>query len=85
MKAKIVYNSGLMLIIPKNGFAPLLFLEWFSEFPAASNIIHKCLNDTENVLRIRLNAPKEYYESAKDYINKNLPIEKSSKIKGKQR
>ncbi len=87
MKAKIEYNSGLILIISKNGHTPLLFLEWVSKFRAGSNIIHKILNDRENILRIRLNALREDYESAKEYINNNLPVEskknkRTSKIKG---
>lgn len=70
MKAKVVNNSGLMLIIPKYSNAPLLFLEWISEFGAAQYI--KVINE-DDVLKIRLiHCIKENYNDCVDYINNNL-------------
>lgn len=61
-----------MLIIPKMTKAPMLFLEWLSKFNAGSRILHKVIEDEENVTKIRLNCAKEQYLECADYINANL-------------
>ena len=75
MEARIENNSGLQLIIPKDGKAPMLYLEWLSE----QNILYfqeMVINDTAGIkqgyFRIRLLATREFYENAKEYINQNL-------------
>jgi hypothetical protein len=70
--AQVKYNSGLMLIIPKMGNAPMLFLEWLSKFNAGENILHKVIENEDGVVKIRLNCIKEEYIDCADYINANL-------------
>ena len=73
MKATIEYNSGLMLIIPKDEKCSLSFMEWCSNYNSPLKIIHKIINDVDkNVFKIRLNGIREDYENLKEYINKNL-------------
>lgn len=76
IKAKVVYNSGWQLIIPKMTKAPLLFLEWLSNYRAGLNIVHKVIVDEECIkedcIKIRLNCTKNEYIECKDYINSNL-------------
>ena len=76
MKASVKYSGGLMLLVPKTGHAPMLFLEWLSVYNAGANILHKVINDTDNTdpgsFKIRLNVTKELYEGAALYINNNM-------------
>jgi len=71
MKAKVEYHSGWMLIIEKETNAPLLFLEYLSNFPAPTNILHKVIDNQFGVLKIRLNGTKEDYLKIAEYINNN--------------
>lgn len=71
MKAIAKYSSGLMLEIPKEGKAPMLFLEKISEYGAAKNIIHKIIN-CEDKFQIRLNVLGQEYKDIAEYINNNL-------------
>jgi hypothetical protein len=71
MNAEIKYQSGYILIIPKAGNAPMLFLEWISQFRAAKVPIHKVTNDID-FLYIRMNVALESYRICADYINSNL-------------
>lgn len=72
MKAKIKYNSGLILVIPKMTNAPMLFLEWLSKFNAGENILHKVIENEAGITKIRLNCIREQYQECADYINANL-------------
>lgn len=72
MKASVKYNSGLMLVIPKRTNAPMLLLEWLSKFNAGTNILHKVIENEDEVTKIRLNCLKEQYEECADYINAKL-------------
>ena len=72
MKALVEYRSGLMLIIPKEGHAPLLFLEWRAQQRAGANIVHKIIDNEPGVIKIRLNVLKEDYLNAQSYINANI-------------
>lgn len=75
MKAEVkkignpLYNY---LIIPKEGFAPLLFLEWASENKTSP--IASIRNDIENnIIIISLHSYSEIpYQEAVNYINANL-------------
>jgi len=72
MKARIIYNNGWLLELPKLGNAPLLFLEWISTHNASQCPIHKVVNDLEHI-RVRMYGTKQStYESALKYINDNL-------------
>jgi hypothetical protein len=71
-EVKYLAKGGWYLIIPKYGNAPMLFLEWFTKFRAGKNWLHK-VNETPNDgFYIKLNMPKEDFQSAADYINANL-------------
>jgi hypothetical protein len=76
MKVTVKYSSGLMLVIPKTGNAPMLFMEWISSYRGSSGIIHKIINDTDGVelgyFKVRLNAIRETYFDIAEYINLNL-------------
>ncbi len=71
MKAKVKYENGWVLIVPKISNAPMLFLEWQSIFNAGENTIHKVIDDGD-VLKIRINCEKEQYLDYVEYINNNL-------------
>ncbi len=71
MKAKIEYKNGWQLIVPKDGFAPMLFLEWLATFRAGKNVVHRVTNSLY-FLTIRLNETKEQIELAAKYINDNI-------------
>jgi len=72
MKAQVKNNSGLMLIIPKIGNHSMLFLEWLSSYNAGYNILHKVIDNQEDVFKIRLNCSREIYFECSEYINSNL-------------
>jgi len=71
-----VAMGGLMLIIPKAGNAPMLFLEWLSNFRNGKGSIHKIINNTGQLesgcFIVHLNAKREVYLSAAEYVNQNL-------------
>jgi hypothetical protein len=72
MKAKVKFKNGWLLQVPKEGNSPMLFLEWLSYFPAATNKIHVAINDVENnFILIRINGDKKQYCEAAKYINDN--------------
>jgi len=71
-KSKVTYASGLMLIVPKENNAPILFLEWMAMKNAGQNILHKVINTDDNCLKIRLNLIKEEYQECSNYINANI-------------
>lgn len=70
MKAKLVYENGWLLELPTNGNAPMLFLEWISEFESGKMPIQKVINGDK--FKVRLNVRKETYEQCVKYINNNL-------------
>ena len=72
MKAEVKYSNGWMLIIPKSGFAPMLFMEWISKFRAGKNWIHNIDDNTDGYFNIRLNMKQELFQEAAEYINANL-------------
>jgi len=71
MEAKVVYKNGWKLILPQTGNAPLLFMEWVSDFDSGKLPI-QCINDKDDSFSIVLNLPKEGYEEVVEYINNNL-------------
>lgn len=72
MKASIEYENGWLLIIPTDGKAPLLFLEWLSDFNASELPVHKVIRDLD-CIKVRLYGTKKLvYESALTYINNNV-------------
>jgi hypothetical protein len=72
MKAEIIYENGWLLILPIDGHAPLLFLEWLDFYNAGECPIHKVIRDYD-CIKIRLIGTKQTtYESALKYINDNL-------------
>lgn len=70
-KAKVTFKNGWVLKFPKNGLAPMLFLEWLCEFKDTKCSIYTTEKDSEYFL-IRLHAEKKYYTDACKYINLNL-------------
>lgn len=70
MKAVIKYAHGWILEIPNSGNAPMLFLEWISEFRMGKMPIEKVISD--NTFQIRFNIPKTEIEKCAEYINANL-------------
>lgn len=72
MKAEVKYSNGWVLVVPKYGHAPMLFMEWLSQFPAGKNWLHKIIQNLDDCFSIRLNMKKEQYEQAAQYINDNL-------------
>jgi len=70
MKAIIKYKNGWILEIPTIGTAPMLLLEWVSEFRMGKMPIDKVIN-TDN-FHIRFNIPKAEIEKCAEYINANL-------------
>jgi hypothetical protein len=71
MKAIINYSSGWVLEIPTRGHAPMLFLEWISEFRSGSMPVQKVINNN-SFFQVRLNLPKAEIQKVLDYINANL-------------
>jgi hypothetical protein len=59
------------LVIPKDGHAPMLFLEWASESNSSFSSVR---DDKErNVFVISLHSySEEFYKSVAEYINLNL-------------
>lgn len=70
MKANIKYHHGWILEIPSNGNAPMLFLEWVSEFRSGKMPLDKIING--DFFEIRFNIPKVQIEKCAEYINSNL-------------
>ena len=70
MKANVKYQDGWILEIPSTGNAPMLFLEWVSEFRSGKMPLEKIIN--EDFFKIRFNIPKVQIEKCAEYINSNL-------------
>lgn len=70
MKAKVKYQNGWILEIPKTGNAPMLLLEWVSDFRMGKMPIDKVING--NAFQFRFNIPKIEIEKCAAYINANL-------------
>ena len=70
MKANIKYQGGWVLEIPTSGNAPMLLLEWVSEFRMGKMPIEKVINS--DPFKIRFNVPKTEIEKCAEYINANL-------------
>lgn len=70
MKANVKYQDGWILEIPSTGNAPMLFLEWVSEFRSGKMPLEKIIN--EDYFKIRFNIPKVQIEKCAEYINSNL-------------
>tara|TARA_R110002020_G_scaffold472902_1_gene701476 strand:+ start:607 stop:819 length:213 start_codon:yes stop_codon:yes gene_type:complete len=70
MKAIIKYKNGWILEIPTIGTAPMLLLEWISEFRMGKMPIDKVINSDK--FQIRFNIPKAEIEKCAEYINANL-------------
>lgn len=72
MKAELKLHDGIyLLLLPAIGTAPLLFLEWMSEFPSGKVPIQKII-DGDRVLMIILEQTKDELEKCVKYINENL-------------
>ncbi len=72
MKAFLVNNRS-KLIIPSNGFAPMLLLEFCADFAQISISINK--NEIEGVPTLEVVFPtagERFYKKALSYINHNL-------------
>lgn len=70
MKAKVKYLNGWILEVPRMGNAPMLLLEWVSEFRSGKMPIEKVINN--DTFEIRFNVPKTEIEKCAEYINANL-------------
>ena len=70
MKAEIKYQNGWILEIPTSGNAPMLLLEWISEFRSGAMPIEKVING--DAFQIRFNVPKTDIKNCANYINSNL-------------
>ena len=70
MEATIKYKHGWILEIPNSGNAPMLLLEWVSEFRMGKMPIEKVINS--DTFQIRFNIPKTEIEKCVEYINSNL-------------
>lgn len=70
MKAKVKYQNGWILEVPIMGNAPILLLEWVSEFRSGKMPIEKVINS--DTFKIRFNVPKIEIEKCAEYINSNL-------------
>ena len=70
MKAIIKYQNGWILEIPTTGNAPMLLLEWVSEFRMGKMPIDKVINSDS--FQIRFNIPKTEIGKCAEYINANL-------------
>lgn len=76
MKATIKYKGGWVLEIPTSGNAPILLLEWVSEFRMGKMPIEKVING-DDTFQIRFNIPKTEIEKCAEYINVNCDMFKS--------
>lgn len=70
MKATLKYQNGWILEIPTLGNAPMLLLEWVSEFRMGKMPIDKVINSDS--FHIRFNVPKKEIEKCAEYINAKL-------------
>lgn len=70
MKAIVKYQHGWILEIPTSGNAPMLLLEWISEFRMSKMPIDKVINSDS--FQIRFNISKIEIEKCAEYINANL-------------
>lgn len=70
MKANIKYQGGWVLEIPTSGNAPMLLLEWVSEFRMGKMPIGKVISG--DTFQIRFNVPRTEIEKCAEYINANL-------------
>lgn len=70
MHAKVKYDDGWILEIPQTGNAPMLLLEWVSEFEAGKMPIFKVINS--EFFQIRFNLPRTEILKCANYINSNL-------------
>ncbi len=70
MKEIIKYKNGWILEIPTTGTAPMLLLEWISEFRMGKMPIDKVINGDN--FKIRFNITKAEIEKCAEYINANL-------------
>ena len=68
--AKVKYQNGWILELPKNGLAPMLFLEWISEFRSGLMPIQKVIDG--DAFQIRFNLTKKEIEKCVEYINNNI-------------
>lgn len=70
MKATVKYKNGWILEIPTLGNAPMLLLEWVSEFRMGKMPIEKIINT--DTFQVRFNIPKAEIKKCAEYINFNL-------------
>lgn len=71
MKASVKYKDGWMLKIPSEGNAPMLFLEWVSDFNSGKMPIQKVINGDFFTIRFH-SITKVEIEKCAQYINLNL-------------
>jgi hypothetical protein len=76
-KAMVKYSGKLMLIIPKNDKASLLFLEWLSkENDSKKGILYKIIEyidkEKNKFFKISMNVEKDIFLNAAEYINQKL-------------
>ena len=69
-KAIVKYHHGWILEMPTLGNAPMLLLEWVSEFRMGKMPIDKVINN--DTFQIRFNVSKKEIEKCAEYINANL-------------
>ena len=69
-KATVEYNSGLMLIVKREGNGVVLFMEWIYKFNGGR--IEKVIMNQEDAVKFRFNGLRSSFEDARDYINANL-------------
>jgi hypothetical protein len=75
LKAKYDYRSGNILFVPKQGLAPVLFLEFIQQYGRVIIHIPVASSSYENrYFKIRMPSElREAFYEARDYINSNLP------------
>ena len=71
MKAEVKYLHGWTLKIPASGNAPMLFLEWVSNFDSGKMPIQKVINGDTFTIRFHT-ITKVEIEKCVEYINLNL-------------
>jgi hypothetical protein len=70
MTAKIKYDNGWVMEMPNEGNAPMLFLEWVSQFKAGEMPLDKIIDS--DFFQIRFHVTKKEIEKCVEYINNNL-------------
>jgi len=67
------FDGGKCLVLPKHGFAPMLFLEWCTNLFVPSEIVISDVGFNEDVFFIELKLPSSAINACVEHINENLP------------